>query len=143
MTPPANVATLVAQLARELDLARRTAGVTLAGLAQRLGVTEGRVCQMLDGKGNPTLQTLVRLAEALDADVKIALVPRTAGPTVYDAAIGVGELWEHRLSRRTAQVLAIGTVGGLIVVRYMDGPATKTSAWSRDRFLSRFHQVRT
>lgn len=142
MTTDDAVTALTAQLARELDHARRTAGVTLAVLAQRLGVTEGRVCQMLDGKGNPTLQTLVRLADALNADVKITFQPRTGGVMADDTAINIGELWEHRVSRRVVRVLALGAANGVIVVQYTDNPATKTIPWARDRFLSRFHQVR-
>jgi plasmid maintenance system antidote protein VapI len=43
-------------------------GVTQADLALRLGVTEGRVSQMLNAPGNLTLKQIVRLAWALSED---------------------------------------------------------------------------
>jgi transcriptional regulator with XRE-family HTH domain len=52
-------------------------GITQAELAKRLGKSEGRVSQMFDEGGNPTVKTLVSLARALDVQLSVLAHPRT------------------------------------------------------------------
>lgn len=47
-------------------------------LAKRMGVSKARVTQVLAGDDNLTMQTLVNVALALEADVSITLEPRSA-----------------------------------------------------------------
>jgi transcriptional regulator with XRE-family HTH domain len=44
---------------------RKKAGLTQAEVAQRLGFSPGRYCQIEGGAGSPTLDLIYRLAKAL------------------------------------------------------------------------------
>jgi len=59
--------TLVTQLTNEITFHMRECGITRADLAARMGVSPGRVSQILGGGENLTLRTLAALATALDA----------------------------------------------------------------------------
>jgi transcriptional regulator with XRE-family HTH domain len=50
-------------------------GVNKAELARAMGVTPGRVSQILSGDGNLTLHTLAAVCAALDARLNVELVP--------------------------------------------------------------------
>ena len=58
---------LVTQLTNEINWYMRERGLTRADLAARMGVSPGRVSQILGGGENLTLRTLAALATALDA----------------------------------------------------------------------------
>ena len=58
---------LVTQLTNEITWHMRERGLTRADLAARMGVSPGRVSQILGGGENLTLRTLAALATALDA----------------------------------------------------------------------------
>jgi transcriptional regulator with XRE-family HTH domain len=58
---------LVTQLTNEINWFMRERGLTRADLAARMGVSPGRVSQILGGGENLTLRTLAALAVALDA----------------------------------------------------------------------------
>src|ERR1700719_2750966 len=56
---------------------RKRRGLTQAALAKRSGVSQPMIAQIESGKlSNLTLKTLARTARALDANLKIDLVPR-------------------------------------------------------------------
>jgi predicted transcriptional regulator len=56
---------------------RRRRGLTQAQLAKRSGVSQPLIAQIESGKlNNLTLKTLARTARALDANLKIDLVPQ-------------------------------------------------------------------
>jgi predicted transcriptional regulator len=50
-------------------------GVSQKELAERLGVSQSRVSQMLSGDSNPTVRTLARIAHVLEQHVCIEMVP--------------------------------------------------------------------
>ena len=58
---------LVTQLTNEITFHMRERGISRADLAARMGVSPGRVSQILSGGENLTLRTLSALAVALDA----------------------------------------------------------------------------
>src|SRR5690348_2108918 len=58
---------LVTQLTNEINWHLRERGLTRADLAARMGVSPGRVSQILGGGENLTLRTLAALSTALDA----------------------------------------------------------------------------
>lgn len=62
--------TLLADAVRESGLPQKT-------VARRMGVTEGRMSQIVNGHlgSSPTVRTLVRLADALGCRVEIKFVP--------------------------------------------------------------------
>ncbi|MGW0212277.1 helix-turn-helix domain-containing protein [Streptomyces sp. NPDC003233] len=49
---------------------------TRSDLAAAMGVSPGRVSQIMSGDANLTVRTLAAVAEALDADVQITFCPR-------------------------------------------------------------------
>ena len=59
--------TLVTQLTNAITFHMRERGLSRAELAARMGVSPGRVSQILGGGENLTLRTLAALATALDA----------------------------------------------------------------------------
>jgi transcriptional regulator with XRE-family HTH domain len=64
---------LVTQLTNEINWLMRERGLTRADLAARMGVSPGRVSQILGGGENLTLRTLAALSTALDARFGIEL----------------------------------------------------------------------
>jgi transcriptional regulator with XRE-family HTH domain len=64
---------LVTQLTNEINWHMRERGLTRADLAARMGVSPGRVSQILGGGENLTLRTLAALSTALDARFDIEL----------------------------------------------------------------------
>jgi transcriptional regulator with XRE-family HTH domain len=72
---------LVTQLTNEINWHTRERGITRADLAARMGVSPGRVSQILGGGENLTLRTLAALSTALDARFDIQLSPLKAEDT--------------------------------------------------------------
>jgi transcriptional regulator with XRE-family HTH domain len=64
---------LVTQLTNEINWHMRERGLTRADLAARMGVSPGRVSQILGGGENLTLRTLAALSTALDARFDVQL----------------------------------------------------------------------
>ena len=62
------------ELAAEIQRIMRTRGLTQRTLASRLGVTEGRVSQMMHG--NLTVRSLWRLADALGCELRLSFEAR-------------------------------------------------------------------
>ena len=73
---------LVTQLTNEITWYMRERGLTRADLATRMGVSPGRVSQILSGGENLTLRTLAALSTALDARFDVELSALTGGGTV-------------------------------------------------------------
>ncbi|WP_217545914.1 helix-turn-helix transcriptional regulator [Streptomyces sp. GbtcB6] len=75
-----NVELAGAQLARQASasLAGLLAGLgkSRSDLAKAMGVSPGRVSQIMSGDANLTMRTLAAAAEALGADVEIKFSPR-------------------------------------------------------------------
>lgn len=69
----------VTKVINEINWYMRQRGLTRAELAERLGVSPGRVSQILSGGENLTSRTLVALSTALDAHFSIELVPAKDG----------------------------------------------------------------
>jgi transcriptional regulator with XRE-family HTH domain len=64
---------LVTQLTNEINWHMAELGISRADLAARMGVSPGRVSQILGGGENLTLRTLAALSTALDARFDIQL----------------------------------------------------------------------
>src|SRR5215831_2310605 len=76
---------LVTQLMNEINWHMRERGLTRADLASRMGVSPGRISQVLSGGENLTLRTLASIATALDARFEMDLRPRETGKGTVDA----------------------------------------------------------
>src|SRR6266704_5488092 len=71
----AELSQLVTQLTNEINWYMHERGLTRADLAGRMGVSPGRVSQVLSGGENLTLRTLAALSTALDAQFDVQLSP--------------------------------------------------------------------
>lgn len=69
---------LITQVTNEIDWLMRENQITRADLAARMGVSPGRVSQVLSGGENLTLRTLASLASALGAHFEVELRPAGA-----------------------------------------------------------------
>ena len=72
---------LVTQLTNEINWYMRERGLTRADLATRMGVSPGRVSQILSGGENLTLRTLAALSTALHARFDVELSALKGGDT--------------------------------------------------------------
>ena len=72
---------LITQLTNEINWYMRERGLTRADLAARMGVSPGRVSQILGGGENLTLRTLAALSTALEARFDLELSPFKGGDT--------------------------------------------------------------
>lgn len=74
----------VAHVALTLGSLLRAASVTQRELATRLGLTEGRVSQLLSGNANPTVRTLSRIAHALGFTMRISFAANDNSKCGFD-----------------------------------------------------------
>jgi transcriptional regulator with XRE-family HTH domain len=72
---------LVTQVTNEINWYMRERGLTRADLAARMGVSPGRVSQILGGGENLTLRTLAALSTALEARFDLELGGLKGGDT--------------------------------------------------------------
>jgi transcriptional regulator with XRE-family HTH domain len=66
---------MITQLTNDINWHLQEHNLTRADLAHRMGVSPGRVSQILSGGENLTLRTLAGLASALDAHFELELLP--------------------------------------------------------------------
>jgi transcriptional regulator with XRE-family HTH domain len=81
--------------ARDLHERMRAQKISSAELARRMGTSKSYVSQMLDG-GNFTLQTMVKVAMALDAVVRIHLEGKEERAAAAESSGVVVDLAQHR-----------------------------------------------
>jgi transcriptional regulator with XRE-family HTH domain len=103
---------LVTQLTNEINWYMRERGLTRADLAARMGVSPGRVSQILGGGENLTLRTLAALSTALEARFDIELSALKGGGafprhgTAQAESESAGN--HHTLSRTTHREARLG-----------------------------------
>lgn len=69
-------------VAHALKLAREQSHLTAKELAERRGLSKGRLSRIENGAMNPTVGTLAEHADALGYDVTVVLTPRTTGKPI-------------------------------------------------------------
>jgi transcriptional regulator with XRE-family HTH domain len=57
--------------------ARKQSNVTQKELAAQTGIAQADISKIESGSGNPTIKILKRLADGLDMQLKIELIPKT------------------------------------------------------------------
>ena len=82
---------LVTHLTNEINWYMRERGLSRADLAARMGVSPGRVSQILGGGENLTLRTLAALSTALDAHFDLELSPLKTGDSYTSHSPGQAE----------------------------------------------------
>ncbi|GLU49377.1 helix-turn-helix domain-containing protein [Nocardiopsis ansamitocini] len=83
-----------ATVAANVHSARTRHGLSLDQLAARATVSKGALVAVENGKGNPSLSTLVRLADALSLSVSALVEPRTSTQSIRVVPLDrVAPLW--------------------------------------------------
>jgi transcriptional regulator with XRE-family HTH domain len=70
---------LFAQIAGQVADRRKERGLSQADLAELVGTTQSAVARLESGGRPPRIDTLLRIANALDADLHIELLDREPG----------------------------------------------------------------
>jgi transcriptional regulator with XRE-family HTH domain len=101
------------ELGHQLRVLRTAAGRTVASVAQDAGLSVPYIANLENGRGNPTLDALGRLASALGMKLAVSLVPAGDGlPLAPDAATELpGTLVRLRRTaefRRATEAMARG-----------------------------------
>jgi transcriptional regulator with XRE-family HTH domain len=99
------------ELGHQLRVLRTAAGRTVASVAQDAGLSVPYIANLENGRGNPTLTALSRLASALGMKLAVSLVPAAGGVLVAPEAIAElpGSLVRVRRTaefRRATEVMA-------------------------------------
>jgi transcriptional regulator with XRE-family HTH domain len=70
---------LFAQIAGQVAARRKERGLSQAELAKLVGTTQSAIARLESGGRPPRIDTLLRIANALDADLHIELLDREPG----------------------------------------------------------------
>jgi transcriptional regulator with XRE-family HTH domain len=68
-----------AKIADEVSDRRRALGLSQAELAELTGTTQSAIARLESGGRPPRIDTLMRIANALDCELRVELRPRTRG----------------------------------------------------------------
>ena len=93
---------LITQLTNEINWYMRERGLTRADLAARMGVSPGRVSQILGGGENLTLRTLAALSTALEARFDLELSSRKSSDAYTSGPAGTAPAANHHTLPRAA-----------------------------------------
>ncbi len=63
------------QLIRAMLQAREDLNISQRQLSEKTGITQADICKIENGEGNPTLQTMKKLAEGLGMRLDLAFSP--------------------------------------------------------------------
>ena len=73
--------TLMIELGESIALLMETNHLTRTELSHRLGVSKAYITKILNGKPNLTLETLLKLSDALEGQLKLAIIPKVEAKT--------------------------------------------------------------
>ncbi len=63
------------EIIQALIEARRASGMTQKELSELTGIAQGDICKLEKGNANPSLRTLIRLAEGMGMRLKVEFCP--------------------------------------------------------------------
>jgi len=86
MSPPSPTADATSHLARNVAALRHTRGLTQLGLAAAAGVPRSTITSLESGTGNPSLQSLLKVAHALAVPIDELLAAPRAAVRLWRAA---------------------------------------------------------
>ncbi|MCP2164510.1 helix-turn-helix domain-containing protein [Goodfellowiella coeruleoviolacea] len=87
-------------LAANLRVLRARQGLSLSELARRSGIAKGTLSQLESGSGNPTIETVFSLSNALDVPVSTLLTERTDPDVVLVRSAGLEVLSSNAVDLR-------------------------------------------
>src|SRR5437763_7461650 len=90
----------VAVLAGNLRALRAEQALSLSELARRSGIAKGTLSQLESGSGNPTIQTVFSLSNALQVPVSTLLTERTDRDVVLVRSAGLEVLSSNAVDLR-------------------------------------------
>jgi transcriptional regulator with XRE-family HTH domain len=102
----------VAELGHQLRGLRAAAGRTVASVAADAGLSVPYIANLENGRGNPTLSALDRLATALDVRLDVALVPADDAPRGAAASVPASLVRFGRTARFRRDVAALAGATG-------------------------------
>ena len=80
---------MIKSISRNISRLREVSGLTLSGLSQRCGIAKSTLSQLEAGEGNPTIETLWAIANALNTPFSELISDSPAGAPVVDEASAV------------------------------------------------------
>lgn len=66
------------EIIRAMIDARKKSGLTQKDLSEKTGIAQGDISKLENGNANPSINTLKRLAKAMDMSLHIEFVPNNA-----------------------------------------------------------------
>lgn len=66
------------EIIRAIIDARKKSGLTQKDLSEKTGIAQGDISKLENGNANPSINTLKRLAKAMDMSLHIEFVPNNA-----------------------------------------------------------------
>ncbi len=91
-----NIAAINARIARSLNQARGARGLTFDQLARKSGVSKGMLVQIEQGRTNPSVATLCRIANALGVTISRFVEAADEPPARIIPASEAIELWRGK-----------------------------------------------
>lgn len=95
-----DIAVLTSRIARSLNQVRASRGLTFDQLARKSGVSKGMLVQIEQGRTNPSIATLCRIANALGVTVSRFVEAGEEPPARLIPASEAIELWQGRRGSR-------------------------------------------
>ncbi len=80
--PSRALVTLATDVGNQLRIRRKKLGISQRRLAGKTGIDRANIAKYEKGQENPTLDILLRLARAIDADLVVTFVPKPKKPDV-------------------------------------------------------------
>jgi transcriptional regulator with XRE-family HTH domain len=123
-----------AVLGHQLRGLRAAAGRTVASVASDAGLSVPYIANLENGRGNPTIAALDRLAAALGADLEVSLAPGTGEASRTATPASLVRLGRSARFQRDAAVLAesLGADAGEFAVRLIGALAGLAAALGVD-----------
>jgi transcriptional regulator with XRE-family HTH domain len=122
-------------LGREFRTLRTAAGRTVASVAADAGLSVPYIANLENGRGNPTLGALSRLATALDRRLVVRLSPAAAKEApAPELPASLGRFARSQRFRRSVAVLAeqAGLADSEFAARLLGALASLSAAMGRD-----------
>jgi len=114
------------EISEQIYLAMEQQGVSKAELARRLGKSRAYITKVLQGSTNFTLESLIRIARALECRFNFEFTPE------HDTAKSIDELEELWQTSLRASVFTRTTMKHHYEYRRLVDPSTKATALERE-----------
>ena len=118
-----------ARIAEQVTEQRKARGLSQKELAELTGTTQSAIARLESGGRPPRIDTLLRIAEALDCELIVELRPRTKPKeTQVSTRVDVEEIQTTKCEKLLAVVLALFLlIGGIWVYVKIDDAVRTTS----------------